>query len=338
MEDGWVQFQNLTKEHHVATLVDGHRIEYERPSEIHRFACENEKMYSLKSQLLHEVCTMNHKMYVKRRDHTEFELIEAQEVMGKRVSFKKDGVRECAEIPEMKITVGNETKTFNMDDWLDLVGIFIADGWVDKGAIQISGTKQRTYIANVCSRLGVEMTESVAPSKDVSSQYSVTINDKFVVAGLKPYSLGAINNVLPKYVFTLNQRQSRILLQSVVSCDEGYYTSSRNIAEDIAILAFHAGYSARITKMCDGELLCADTLNVRINKSENEPTNHGQEEIITYTGDVMCITVPSHVFYCREGPDSPPSWTGNSARSGQPTPLGPKQQATLPRGGAANAA
>ena len=354
-------------DHHVATLQNDKYIVYEKPSGIYSFEHDG-PMYSIQTQQIHEVCTLNHKMYIKKRYSKHFELTEARHVQGKRVSFKKDGVYNTPDVPEYEIRLAGKSKKFKMDDWLELVGIFIADGWYNKSkdSISIAATKGRKvkHIRTVCERLGISLKSYYSNTPDdVVSDYGYrgthNITDRYVVRDLEEYSVGAIDKFLPEYVFNLNQRQSRILLESLLSCDgssnnngsEAYYTSSKKLAEDVAILVFHAGYSARITKIRSrGDewsiagrtgTLNADSLSVRINKSKNEPTiNHGhihtqntqKEEIIQYKGAVMCITVSSHVFYCRETPTSPPSWTGNSGRSGR-IPSGPKQQAVLPRGG-----
>jgi hypothetical protein len=48
-------------------------------------------MYHLVSQQLDMTVTPNHKLYVKRRDKKEYELIKAEDVFGKRVSHQKNG-------------------------------------------------------------------------------------------------------------------------------------------------------------------------------------------------------------------------------------------------------
>ena len=50
-------------------------------------------MYYMKNKQVEVICTLNHKLYVKRREKTkgdkEYELIEAENVMGKMVRFQK---------------------------------------------------------------------------------------------------------------------------------------------------------------------------------------------------------------------------------------------------------
>jgi DNA-directed RNA polymerase II subunit RPB2 len=90
---GWVAFKDIDKDlHKVATLVDGERLAYVHPIAKYEFDCVDEELYSMDSQQVKMVCTMNHKVYVQKRDQKQFQLIEAKDIVGKRVSYKKDAV------------------------------------------------------------------------------------------------------------------------------------------------------------------------------------------------------------------------------------------------------
>jgi hypothetical protein len=140
-------------------------------------------------------------------------------------------------------------------------------------------------------------------------------------------------------------RQSKVLLESLISCDGShnnqgsvcYYTSSKSLANDVMRLAIHSGWSGSIktireegtaykieTDRSSSEgILNADTLSVRIIKTKNEPQmNHGHintqngqsEEIYEYEGMVGCLEVPSHVFMIRQNNKN--VWIGNCSRHG----------------------
>ena len=119
----------------------------------------------------------------------------------------------------------------------------------------------------------------------------------------------------------------------------GYYTSSKQLADDVQRLALHCGWSGTIklyngreagstSIMRDGRIITAnyDALAVRIVKKKNNPqVNHGHvhqqhrqtEKYIKFTGKVGCIEVPdSHLFFYKEEKHAPPCWTGNSSRHG----------------------
>ena len=170
---------------------------------------------------------------------------------------------------------------------------------------------------------------------------------KQLVDYFKVLSVGAANKYLPQFVWELSQRQSVILLNALLQGDgsynkngsAGYYTSSKQLADDVQRLALHCGWSGNIklytgreagrtNTMHDGRIITSnyDGLAVRTVKKKNNPqVNHGHvheqsrqtEEYIKFTGKVGCIEVPeTHLFFYKEDLYSPPCWTGNSSRHG----------------------
>ena len=88
--NGWINIDKVTLEDSVACLNNNGEIYYSKPSKLWRFEHKGE-MYKLESQQIDLITTLDHKMYIKKRDHREFELIKAKDIMGKRVSYKKNG-------------------------------------------------------------------------------------------------------------------------------------------------------------------------------------------------------------------------------------------------------
>lgn len=336
-DKGWVSFKDITLDYKVATLKEGKYIDYVHPIEKYEFDHKGD-MYYLKTQQIETICTLNHKLYVKRRDHNNFELIEAQDVMGKRVRFKKDGVINTPNIEKLKFNVNNHDVEYDTNWFLQLLGMFISDGYVS-GSMNITCYKQRKidYNTKICENLNIRFSKG---------KQGIYILDKNIHEIFKPWSVGALNKYLPDFVWKLNTTQSRILLNALIQGDGShtntgsvcYYTSSVKLANDVQRLALHAGWSGtvKLIRQIGHEVNIkknkkiyysnANTLSVRIVKSKNEPQiNHGhvheqkiqEEKIIQYEGKVYCIEVPdTHLYYCRENQYSPPMWDGNSSRAG----------------------
>jgi len=354
-ERGWVALKDLTLQDAIATLQGKENIVYEKPSAINRYACEDEDLYYLRSQQIHTVCTLNHKLYVKLRDAKAYCLVEAKEVKGRRVQFKKNGVRDLADVEYFEIKNRFGERKFKMDYWLNLLGMFISDGYVDKSNLALSGTKKRKleHAVKVCKDLDVNTTYyKDGRSSEFGYNSRTYMQCPIIREELSFLSVGAIHKRLPSYALSLNQRQSRILLASLISGDgtvnkstgcERYFTSSKHLANDVSTLAFHAGYSGTVYFRQEAGteyriddrvgFTNADSLAVAIIKSKNTPTinhghihqQHGQEEkLIKYTGTVMCPTTSSGVFYYREHYLSPPHWTGNSSCHAMKTICGAK--------------
>lgn len=86
-EEGWKPINEITVNDKVATLKDDKFIEYNNPNETFSFDHEGD-MYSIKSQQIDLLATLNHKMYVKKSDRNDYELIEVKNIIGKEVNYK----------------------------------------------------------------------------------------------------------------------------------------------------------------------------------------------------------------------------------------------------------
>ena len=345
---GWISLKEIDiNKHKVATLKNNKELDYVYAVEKYEFDCVNEELYSMKSQQVHMVCTKEHKLYIKKRLHKEFEFIEAKNAFGKRIRYKKDALNTNKDVEDFVL----DKEKYNMDYFLMLLGSFISDGWIEKGKnytrINIAMIKQRKrdFIENALNKLNIHYNMK----KDrllIGNTY------KELIDYFKILSVGASNKYLPKFVWELSQRQSIILMNSLIQGDGsynkqgscGYYTSSFKLANQIQQLALHCGWSGTIklydTKEAGYETLIGeriiksnyDNYCIRIVKSKNNPeVNHGhvhqqniqEETYLSYTGKVGCIEVPdSHLFYYKEDIYSPPVWTGNSSRHGQKGTIG----------------
>lgn len=348
--DGWKNITKVTKDDLVATLVDDKYLEYQKPIDVYKFDYKG-KIYKLRSQQVDLDVTLDHELYVKKRDKKFFELVPASKMIGKRYRLKKDCVYEGKEISNLVFTNtvdGKEVKKkYNYDAFLELLGMFVADGCLNKGAICIAGEKQRKidHLYDVCERLNIDVNSCKKENTKLNKLKlgaNHTIRDKNLYEKFKPLNVGALDKFLPGYVWKLSQRQARILLNSLISCDGShtnqgsvcYYTSSKRLADDVMRLATHAGWSGSI-KLIRPEgseykirgktgKITADALSVRITKSKNQPeVNHGHintqngqsEEVYNYNGKVYCLQVPAKVFMIRQNYKT--VFVGNCSRHAQ---------------------
>lgn len=343
--DGWKNITKVTKEDLVCTLnPENHNIEYHNPFIVKEFDHDGD-MYELTSQMINLCVTLTHKLYVRRRDHKEWELLPASEVMGKRVQHKRDAINSLPDQEKFILPENDEFKAeeIDMDSWLKLFGLWISDGWVtynDKQksyTLTIAAKKERKIkeLKEIFSNLNLSF-------RHVEDRWQWNINHKHMAMYLIKYSVGATNKYLPEWVFNLSQRQANILLEYLIKGDGSidkthtrYFTSSIKLRDDIQRLALHCGLSANIElKSKAGTpyeivgvskgVTTADYWNITITTARNEPwVNHGKadvmypikERIIKYTGKVYGIDIKNHIIYVRRG--FTPVWTGNSSRHGQ---------------------
>jgi len=339
---GWVKMKDITMQHKVATLRDGTYLEYVYPTRKYVFECKDEDLYHLDAQQVKIICTKNHKLYVKRRDKDYFEFIDAKDAFGKRVRHKKDSINDKVDQEFMNI----KDMQYKMDFFLQLLGAFISDGFVDNGkkhrriAICMKKQRKKVFIKKVLDGMGIHYNMKV-------DRVFIGNRNRRLIDYFQTLSVGAPNKYLPAFTWDLSQRQSIILMNALLQGDgsynlngaAGYYTSSKQLAQDVQRLALHCGWSGTIklykgrekghVSFIKGRRVTSnyDGLAVRIVKKKNNPqVNHGHvhqqkrqtEEYIRYTGKVGCIEVPeSHLFFYKEDIYSPPCWTGNSSRHGQ---------------------
>ncbi len=359
-DQGWLEIKDINPEiHKVCTLDASGNMLYEHPSAKFEYDHDSidgtdEPLYFVKNKQVEITCTQNHKLYVQTRGSYNkggpYELIEAKKVMGKMVRFQKSLENVYPDIETINIG-GIE---YNMDAWLQLIGMFISDGCCDHAAnaIYITAVKERK----------IEFNKSIYEKLNISPTYTC---DSFRISGAKyseifkwfePFSNGALHKFLPEIVWNLSKRQSIILLESLLQGDghtmkykgedefSRYGTISIRLANDISRLCVHCGWSGNI-KIAEEPTGIA-RVGVRklgsragqevsitqqhtyykvsiireqnqpwINKKKNESNTEGT---INYKGKVYCIEMPtSHVYYMRESTHSSSLIIGNSSRHGQ---------------------
>jgi intein/homing endonuclease len=255
-DHGWVQIQHIDiSVHKVATLDKGGCLIYEHP--VNKFEYDfNGELYSVKNKQIELVCTLNHRLWIKTRHGKKFEFKEARDVMGKMVRFQKIMPNAMPDIPLLRLG----DREYKMDDWLQFLGMFIADGSTNSGAVYVSGFKPRK----------VEFTTGYLNRLDIKFKYNADYGNFSINRGPYPeiyehfnaLSVGAGNKELPDYVWKLSQRQSRILLLAMLEGDgckqtykssdasetsfSRYMTISAKLANDVSRLAVHCGWAAII--------------------------------------------------------------------------------------------
>ena len=298
-ENGWKPIQEVIEGENVAILDNGN-VTYEPVLETQKYPIYNEPLYEVVTQQISLKTTLNHKMYIKKRNSDNYKLIEAQKIMGTRVRFLKncDGIKnpEIAPIP---------VPTKNMDAWLYFFGFWIGNGQIESGKCTIRPVKPNTRYL---------------------------ILEAAMDCGLHPVDNGEVihfyNNMLvpldtlPEWCFKLSLHHSMKLLKGLVDSDGSewcYTTSSKQLKDDIQRLVLHAGWSADSSES-------DDKWQIHINRTKNSPElnnssqNRQIEQIVHESGLVYCITVRTGIVYVRRHGKT--VWCGNSSRHGQKGTIG----------------
>jgi DNA-directed RNA polymerase beta subunit len=344
---GWLPIAEVTREDQVATLQDG-KLVYASPLEVLHYPDYSGKMYHVSNQAIDLDVTLNHRMLVSkrapahridRRTWTPYELVTADQVVGKVVRYKKDAEWDKPDYQFVLPTQRQDVvRVFDMDAWLKYLGMWIAKGWTTTGnKVQMCQCKPRVrdIIADVITDLGYDFH---------ITRDEITICNVQLHAYLSTLSVGAPYKRLPEWVWLLSQRQAQILLMHMVLGDGtrrknsmSYCSSSTGLADDATRLSVHAGWSGtKHLHIPSGRKIvnAHDIWRVSIIQARNMPTvNHGHhkqqqvqtERVYDYTGPVHCLTVPGGVFYVRR--NGKPVWTGNSRSQQGPVVLLTRQPA-----------
>lgn len=305
---GWVQMKDITLRHKVATLQNGNVLDYVCPTAKYEYECMEEELYHLDCQQIKIICTKQHKLYVKKRGKHSFDFLRAEEAFGKRVRHKKDARNDKADqaMVHLRGASGNIC-SYPMDVFLQLLGAFVSDGYVDVGkkhrriAVCTVNQRKKTFLCEVLDTMDIHY--NMRPD-------CVLIGNSELVDF---FEVLEANEYLPSLAWTLSQRQSIVLMNALLQGHgAAYFTTSKQLAEDVQRLALHCGWSGTLHK---GNV---DALRVEIVKKKNHPQNRQTEAYIRFSGAVGCIEVPgTNLFFYKASTYSPPCWTGNSSRHGQ---------------------
>jgi hypothetical protein len=292
-------------------------------------------MYRIKSQLIDLDVTANHKMYVSKsygrsKEWKPYDFVRADELVGKQVRYKRDAEWDAPDYQFILPQLLDDNNIFrpeiqvDMDAWLTFFGIWIAEGQTTKNKIvTIAANKQRVQQAfdYSISKLGFYLNKT--------KNMKLEINNVQLASYMQQFSVGAPNKYLPEWVFKLSQRQTRILIESMILGDSQipkngslwYSTTSIILADQFMQLCLHAGWSSNKTiHIRKGN---SALIRMSVIQSKNRPTvNHShhkkqtiqEEELYDYEGPVHCVEVPGNVFMVRR--NGKPVWTGNSRSSG----------------------
>ena len=336
-DKGWKFFKDLDKTENVATMIDG-VLDYVKPDNYWEYDTpeEGREMIYMENKHSSFCVTPNHKMYVKTRYGKEYKEMYADDMYDKMVRFKKNvDYNDKPDIQQYK--VGNVK--YNMDDWLQLIGMYISDGSICGNRIDICCTKPRKIKFNM----------NYLNNMNIPFKYCVDrfyFSCKNIKDELKKCGELAQNKKLPDWVWDLSQRQCRILLDALIEGDGNrgdtnrYYTVSLQLKDDVQRLALHCGWSADIylknyvhTNKHYYEPVGMiiknnyDYWQISIIKHHNEPWINKKKNPsnikrkFNYTGKVYCVEVnPSHLLYVRRISENErryaPFWCLNSAQKG----------------------
>lgn len=333
-QEGWKRWEDVTEDDVFATVNPyTHALEYHKATKLIAYR-HTGKMWKIINRSVDLLVTPNHNMYVKRRGSDSFELLSAEDSFGKSIQFISSFERNFQEDVSTYTIEGFvqnrgswnkviEPKTFAMDDFLELLGFYLSEGSCDKdsrGNYQIRITQKKPHIRakieDCLNRCGIKYKLSKPNNYTFFSQQ---LYNYFVQFGKQPYRF------IPSEFKSLSTRQSMILFTSLMEgdgCNNTYYTTSKQLADDVQEICLKMGLKATI-KLSDRNIKRKDgepTLPIyhvhvsKLNRPKFIPSEykgvHGdrldgsiieiKNEWVDYDGMVYCAEVPpNHVLMVR---------------------------------------
>ena len=338
--NGWKNITDINLTDKVATL-ENNKLVYINPIKILHYPEHEGNIHYISNSSIDLAVTENHRMWVsksyreKRIYQENYSFIEAKDLIGNQVRYKKDAIWESfpfqfilpfyEKIVKPTINKTIQEKNIDMNAWLILFGTCFAEvctsGYETSGQIEFYVNKQK-----VKDTLYESL--KILDYKFIIKEEKLSIYDYQLYQYMKQFSVCARNKKLPQWVFKLDTEQSRLLVNTMLVGCKFYYTSSVQLADQFQQLCLHSGWCGNISindhkenisNIDNYEIVSKyDILKISvITKRINPIVNHGHKKknIIVYEKcPVYCLQVPSEVFYVRRNGKA--VWTGNSRSTG----------------------
>lgn len=316
------------------------KLEYHFPTAASLYDYEGE-MFHFKGKKLDVKVTPNHRMLVSKKlksGWSDWEIVQAKDMsMGINYRFRSVVGFDGKEKKYIEVC-GNKIKT---DDYLEFLGNVISEGYVCKisnkyynsvNLYQEAGTKEhfrmkdnldkiaRCFRKGVKSRVYDNKKAPLSNIKKKNRMWKGILYDAKLVRHLfseigENGKCNSHNKRIPRWVYSLSQRQMKILLESLVAGDGSllpnkngtmgfrYNTISKNLAHDVCELAFLAGFAPSVYETANGD----DKKYWVVSWSEGAkgrfPSICGYHKSRSarifkehYSGKVWCFSVPAGLF------------------------------------------
>jgi replicative DNA helicase Mcm len=220
-----------------------------------------------------------------------------------------------------------------MNDWLNFLGWYVAEGHTGKHHDEISishntidDNKERDIIKKSINELGYKCKKAIGMLR----MYDVQLGDWLV----KNCGHLARNKKVPDFIKNLDREQIKVFLKSLYQGDghksktaHTLYTISKKLCDDVQELILKVGDASRFSVATPRKSFLKGReinstypcycINWMKKSNYHNTQNKGMspssvEKLIDYSGKVYCITVPNNIIYVRR--NGIPVWCGNSLR------------------------
>jgi hypothetical protein len=338
-ENGWKLHNQVVPNEKIAIYDPTHdTIRFEKPLKL--FAYDyNSEMYHLTSQGRVDILvTPEHKMLFKTYEKKAFRTSQAQHlpkrILLKSIAAFEDVKRDCCNfiLPQVDIKTAHDKilkaeapKTFAINDWLEFLGYYLSEGglstkWKNKPNYVITCSQKNQLkvqkIRNCFQKCGLSYTEY---KEDDLTRWN--IYGKQIWTWLKENcGVNHENKHVPREFLEIPPERLRILFDALMLGDgtkdkrenrtsKTYYSTSKNLAENVQEIALKLGYFATLKKVIDRRSNRKPIFRVQISQNTIKVCN--RIEKINYKGKIYCFAT-STGFYVTSR-NGKPTIQGNTA-------------------------
>lgn len=313
-KEGWKPGIELEMSDELVTLNPiTEELEYHKPEYIH-ISMYKGPMYYLNNRYIEVMVTPHHKMYIKKRNHKNFELVEVEDIVGKRVEFQK-GAKWSGSKPN---SFNIEGVDYESKDFLRLLGYYVSEGCTKGNQFSLfqKDGKVKEKMKLLLDKMNLKYKEY---------PMFVLVYSKNLAKFFKSLGRTAIDKQIPSFILDLSSEYLKYLWETLIEGDgwitktksEIYCSSSKKLIDQIQELLLKMGYAGDIRinskpglrKFPSGEYYCANT-NWSITKlkkltprtipyMKQKKRWTYEEKWVNYEGLIWCPIVPNHIVYIR---------------------------------------
>lgn len=332
-EKGWVRFDKLKQGIRVAQVdLESMQTTLTTPTEYIKYPVKNEGMHYYNSQKTNLFMTDNHRVvlrsswkHLNSRESSPWEVIEAKDVPSEFYVPTKIDWQGGVSIEDQEF----DGMTVRASKYLALLGLYFAEGCNRRNGIEIVqkiGTESHDKMEKLIYSLGFPVSEYVETKWDCKHWY---INAPELAQHLLKYGRTCKKMRIPKYVQNAPQEQIQKFMDWYYlgdgdkwhlvkpEAERGHnfviHTASKKMARDLQLMYFKLGLYCTIQNY-EGETFMSERHGLsgmhykvwqNIGKTREFEGVEGaflrtsNREIVNYTGNVYCVSVPTGAIVIR---------------------------------------
>ena len=258
---GWRFIKDISDDEIVATMNPNTReLEYQKI--IRKIERQyTGEMIELKHQSFSACVTPNHRFYVnvKSSDRNLWDFVEAKDLrVSHSIPKKCKWIGVDKDVMELLSRDGKDSLELDMNSFLNFLGWYIAEGWCNTNEtrgdnlVSISQKKEdgRKLLDELFDNLPFKLGKDISDIGEHTYRFSNKCIRDYVMKLGKSY-----DKYIPQEIKNLSPKYLRVLYNSLMNGDGGgqdgtdYYTTSKQLADDMSEIMIKLGYSASITTL-----------------------------------------------------------------------------------------